>query len=617
MPQRCHKWNSIQYLQLVLVLMSSSAVWADCTDVPQSEATCIPINLYYETDPSGIGDYARFTGTWFTGDSINHPTLADNSLHGPIRWSIDGIFFAESGIAGTNRAFRTFLLLDDFETKLADAGIVLTADSQVFAEYIGEESYSGQDSLCGQPGHAVCKVAFQGAAAFSDLQPRRVVYQAWDTTISTDKNTVPFAESFTITTRWDLPGEFEQLGIKGRFYLFERDNMLGTVPVVIGTRHRYTVATSTLAPGNYSFDAMYVGTEGKLNVVGSDSVTVTPPKQSIRLAVIPGNPVTRAGAQGAPQVCARGAGDTLPAELSGAAVLVDIYVLYLDGAADIPATSQTISLAADGCAAIATVGLAPGRYSIDAKLVESDALLRATAGGPLTIVNEDPNTDVAFQAEPGAGTQPIGLTLIAPRVAATEAATAANGSYIAVRPGIVFQAEFVDAAAAINPGGLIQLFINGQFTSHQFLVPGGAAYVTFPSLELADGEYLAVLAYSGDTTYAPQTGAAVSLEVTADSVTMPRSQDGLEQPVAILKDAFDLELSIDVSNIIDGEPFALTGRLLSRDPDLPKGVPAGTLVFLNGENEIGRAAIAGYSAAILLPDGLPPGAHDLRVEFRK
>jgi len=617
MPQICHRWNLAQYLQLVLVLLSSSAVWADCADVPPSEATCVPITLYYETDPSGIGNYSRFTGTWSTGDGIMHPTLVDNILHGPVRWSIDGIVFAESGITGSNRSFKTFLLLDDFDTKLADAGIVLTADSQVFAEYIGEESYSGVDSLCGQPGRAVCKIAFHGDAAFSDLQPRRVVYPAWDTTISTDKDTVRFAESFTITTSWELPGEFEQGGIEGRFYLFERDNNLGTVPVVIGIRQRHSVATSTLAPGDYSFDAMYVGTEGKLNVVGSDSVTVTPPKQSIRLAVSPGNPVTRAGAQGGPQVCARGAGDTLPAELSGAEVLVDIYVLSLDGAADIPATSQAISLAADGCAAIATVGLAPGRYSIDAKLVESDTLLRATAGGPLTIVHDDSDTDVVFQAEPDAGTQPVSLTLIAPRVAAAKGATVDDESYVAIRSGIVLQAEFGGAAAADNPGGVVQLFINGQFTSHQFLVAGGATYVTFPALELAHGDYLAVLAYSGDTTYAPQTGAAVSLEITADSITVPRSQDGLEQPVAILKDAFDLELSIDVNNVIDGEPVALTGRLLSRDPDVPKGVPAGTLVFLDGENEIGRAAIAGYSAAILLPDGLPPGAHDLRVEFRK
>lgn len=619
MPQINRQCWTMRYLTFVLFLLSSSVVWAQCPGVSIDEANCNPITIYFETDPSGIGDYVRFTGTWSTDDSINHPTLRDNFLHGPVRWSMDGIVFAESSVSLKNRSVKTFLILDNLNSKLANAGIVLSADSQIFAEYVGEEFYNGLDTGCANPpgGPPTCNIAFEGSGVFADLQPRRVTYPSWDTTISTDKNAIQFTESVMITAQWELPGEFEQLGIDGRFYLFERDNMLGTVPIVSGTRQRHSMTNSTLAPGSYSFGAMYVGTEGQLNIISSDSVTVSPPKQSILLAVSPANPVTRAGAQGGPQVCVRGAGDTVPVELLGSEVSVDIYTLLTDSTTDIPSTTQAISLAADGCAAIATVGLTPGRYRVDATLVESDTYLRATAGGPLTIVSDDPDIDIVFEPEPDAGSRPVQLRLIAPRIKTAKRKWDTGESYVAIRRGIVFQAEVEGADEANNPGGIVQLFINGQFTSNRFFESGDATHIIFPALDLADGDYSAVLAYGGDATNAPHIGNAVNFDVSVDKITVPGSQNGLSRPIPEIEGVLDLELSLDVNNVIDGEPFVLTGRLRPLDTAYPRGVPAGTLVFLDGDVELGRAAITGYSGAILLPDGLPSGPHDLRVEFRQ
>lgn len=608
---------------IVLLLFASPAAWAQCQGVDPQEAFCNPIDLFFETDPSGIGSTVRFTGTMFSADQIQHEKLADNTLHGPVRWHIDGIAFAESGITRLpgpgSGSFVTFLIIEDLEATLRRAGISLNPASEVFAEYVGDEFYAGTDSNCGQQGETVCKLAFQGQSVFDILQPLRTQYSRWDATIRTDKKVVTFADTVEITTTWTLPGEFEQIGIAGRFFLFSDDVLIGTAPIDIsGLEHSPALPLSTLAPGDYTFDAAYVGMEGALNIVSTDSITVTPPKRALTLAVGPANPVTPAGIPGALEVCAKATNDTLPPELENQQVSIDIALSSTDENAEQFSNTRTAALNADGCVAVATDGLAPGRYSVAASLIENDTFLGASTSGLLTVIPADLSSGVVVDFPAPAGTQAAELTLIAPVFIPFRGSEAPDTLFESLPLGLALQAE-IDGAAGTqgDPTGAMQLFINGQFVSTQFLQSSSPMMVTFPALQLPSGEYAATLVYSGDDVFASKIGQRFTFQVTPQQKADFPPQAGLLQPVPDLNNTMDLELLLDVNNIIDGQPLVMTGHFRAVSGVFPRGVPAGRLVFFDGDTELGAVPINGHDAAILLPSGLPPGSHDLHVQYRE
>ena len=610
-------------LLILLMLFASPATWAQCLGVDPQEAFCIPIDLYFETDPSGIGNTVRFTGRMTSADQIGHDKLAAGTLHGPVRWYIDAIAFAESGIiklpGSGSRSFVTFLLIEDLDATLAKAGIVLNPASEVFAEYVGDEFYAGVDSNCGQQGETVCKIAFQGQSAFDSLQPLRAQYSRWDATIRTDKNIVSFADPVEITTTWVLPGEFEQNGIAGRFFLFADDDVVGTAPIsILGLEHSPALQLSTLAPGDYTFEAAYVGTEGALNIVSSESITVIPPKRALTLGAVPPNPVARAGIPGALEVCAKTTTDTLPPELEGLEVSIDISVSATAESAEQLSSTQVAVLDFDGCAAVATDGLAPGRYSVAANLTENDGFLGASASGQLTIIPVNALSDIVVDLPATAGTQAAELMLIAPIFIPHKSSEASDTSFEPLPLGLVLQAVLDTVSDTQNiPTGAMQLFINGQFVSSQILESGGATLLTFSALQLPSGEYTATLVYSGDDVFASIIGKRVGFLVEPNIKAHFFPQDGLLRPVPDLKGTMNLELLLDVNSVIDGQPLIMTGHFRAPSGVLPTGVPAGRLVFFDGATELGAVPINSYSAAILLPAGLPPGIHDLTVEYRE
>ena len=609
-------------LLVLLLLFSSPAAWAVCLNVDPQEAFCNPIDLYFETDPSGIGSTVRFTGTMLSADQIQHEKLADNTLHGPVRWYIDGIAFAESGITqlpgSGSRSFVTLRIIEDLDFTLSRAGIALNPSSQVFAEYVGDEFYASLDTNCGLQGEGVCKLAFQGQSTFGSLQPLRTEYSRWDATTRTDKNVVSFADTVVITTSWTLPGEFEQNGIAGRFFLYTDNVLVGTHPIeVVGLKHSPALPLSTLAPGDYTFDAAYVGMEGALNIVSSDAITVTPPKRALTLGVGPPNPVTRAGQPDALEVCAKTTTGTLPRGLADLEVSIDISVSATSDSVPPLSNAQIAVLNTDGCAAIATDGLAPGSYSVAASLTGNDIFLGASGSGLLTIIPDDVSSGIVVNLLATAGTQAAELMMIAPIIVPYRRSEAPDTSFEPLPLGLVLQAE-IDAVSAtqVDPSGVMQLFINGQLVASQFLEFGSATHVTFPALQLPPGEYTAALVYSGDDVFASTIGQRVDFLVRAITRERFSPQDGLLQPVPDLKSTMDLELLLDVNSVINGQRLIMTGQFRAPSGVSPRGVPAGRLVFYDGATELGAVPINGYSAAILLPTGLPPGIHDLTVEYR-
>jgi len=608
-------------LLIPLLLFASPAAWAQCLGVDPQEALCNPIDLYFETDPSGIGTTVRFTGTMVSPDQIQHAKLADNTLHGPVRWTIDGIAFAESGITQLqgSRSFVTFLIIEDLDATLSRAGIALTPASEVFTEYIGDEFYASLDTNCGLQGNPVCKLAFQGQSAFDGLQPFRAQYSRWDATIRADKDVVSFADTVEITTTWTLPGEFEQVGIAGRFFLSVNDVLIGTVPIgTAGQTHSPALPVSTLAPGDYTFNAAYVGLEGALNIVNSDSITVTPPKLALTLGVGPPKPVTRAGIAGSLEVCAKTTQGTLPPELANRQISVDIFSSATAESAEQLSSTQIAVLDTDGCAPVATAGLAPGRYSVAASLAENDIFLGASGSGLLTVIPDNVSSPIVVNLPATTGTQAAELTLIAPIFRPYRRSEAPDTSFESLPLGMVLQAEIEAASDTQNsPTGAMQLFINGQFASSHILELDGPTLLTFPALQLPRGDYTATLVYSGDDVFASIIGKRVNFSVTLELKADFNPQEGLLQPVPDLKGTMDLELLLDANSVINGQPLIMTGFFRAPSGAFPRGVPAGRLVFYDGATELGAVPINSYSAAILLPAGLPPGIHDLTVEYRE
>lgn len=564
-------------------------------------SACAPFDpIRFGADPQGSG--FRFTGLFSLAGQLNVPVL-----QGPVRWYVDGVAVGDTdsvnrgGLAGGSNEYYSILQIEDAQS------LNIGPTSEIFVEYIAEENetYEGSQSNFGG-----LQAEFEGSGCFADLLPLNPV-PIWQTAIITSNADIEFAQSVEITASWEAP-DYDQNVLTGRFILHKNGNVLETSSIADKTGETYhpKVTLSTLGLGEHVFEASYLGIEGALSVVRSDTVTVRHPRRPLVLRLEPKNFVARSGTESIVSICAANRDGNVPRGIAGREVSINIE----NENDDMAITPLLVPFDADGCAPINSGSLVAGEYSINASLSNDDRFLRTSLGDRIIVVPGLVPNNIVLDLPSVLGTSPTVITPIAP--AAVD--DPLPGSIFEPIPaGLVLQAEVLAEGLSVwRPTGGLTLLINGYPISSRILTRSPNGLVTFGPIQMPPGDYTATLAYTGDEIFAPVAGDNLAFSVSAAGYPLFTSRPDLEQEFAGVNSNFEVSMSVNVSQAYNGRPVVLTGFLRAvpgTEPD--PGIPVGTMVFKDGSEVLGEVGLAGFAGSIRLPEGLSAGPHDLRAEY--